>query len=171
MCCLNWQSCVWLHTLSSSHTHNGTTHFQNVNLCWGNRRSNVLQHTKPHRFQFLERARDFSVLESNHNSSGTHPTSHSRCTRSIFPRKWCMTQTAHPHPLSTLIISGIKHPLTPHTPSHPERDHFMPWPLTFTYICLTEIFDSTALARTRTLGRSSSTTRYKQHDMLPHHHA
>jgi len=20
---LNWQSCVWLHTLSSSHTHNG----------------------------------------------------------------------------------------------------------------------------------------------------
>ena len=30
---------------------------------------------------------------------------------------------------------------------------------------------STVLARTRTLGRSSSTTRYKQHDMLPHHHA
>ena len=30
---------------------------------------------------------------------------------------------------------------------------------------------STALARTRTLGRSSSTTRYKQHNMLPHHHA
>ena len=30
---------------------------------------------------------------------------------------------------------------------------------------------STALARTRTLRRSSSTTLYKQHDMLPHHHA
>ena len=29
----------------------------------------------------------------------------------------------------------------------------------------------TALARTRKLGRFSSTTRYKQHDMLPHHHA
>ena len=29
----------------------------------------------------------------------------------------------------------------------------------------------TALARTRTLGRSSNTTRYKQHDMLPHHQA
>ena len=28
---------------------------------------------------------------------------------------------------------------------------------------------STALARTRTLGRSSSITQYKQHDMLPHH--
>ena len=30
---------------------------------------------------------------------------------------------------------------------------------------------STALARIRTLGRSSSITRYKQHDILPHHHA
>jgi len=30
---------------------------------------------------------------------------------------------------------------------------------------------STALARTHTLGRSSSITWYKRHDMLPHHHA
>ena len=30
---------------------------------------------------------------------------------------------------------------------------------------------STALARTRTLRRSSSKTRYKKHDMLPHHYA
>jgi len=31
--------------------------------------------------------------------------------------------------------------------------------------------ESTALARTRTLRRSSSITQYKQHDMLPHHHS
>ena len=30
---------------------------------------------------------------------------------------------------------------------------------------------STALARTRTLKRSSSITQYKQHDTLPHHHS
>ena len=30
---------------------------------------------------------------------------------------------------------------------------------------------STALARTRTLKRSSSITQYKPHDMLPHHHS
>ena len=30
---------------------------------------------------------------------------------------------------------------------------------------------STALTRTQTLGRSSSINRYKQHDMLPHHHS
>ena len=30
---------------------------------------------------------------------------------------------------------------------------------------------STALARTRTLRRSSSITQNKQHDMLPHHHS
>ena len=30
---------------------------------------------------------------------------------------------------------------------------------------------STALARTRTLRRSSGITQYKQHEMLPHHHA
>ena len=35
----------------------------------------------------------------------------------------------------------------------------------------TTIFRDAALARTRTLGRSSSTTRYRQHDMLPHQQA
>ena len=30
---------------------------------------------------------------------------------------------------------------------------------------------TTALARTRTLRRSSGITQYKQHDMLPHHHS
>ena len=29
----------------------------------------------------------------------------------------------------------------------------------------------TALARTRTFGRSTSTTQYRQNDILPHHHA
>ena len=45
------------------------------------------------------------------------------------------------------------------------------WPSSGSYNVLAKIRSSTALARTRTLGRSSSTTRYKIYDMLPHHHA
>ena len=41
-----------------------------------------------------------------------------------------------------------------------------------THFIIVFVFESsTALARTRTLGRSSSINRYKQHDMLPHHRA
>ena len=40
-----------------------------------------------------------------------------------------------------------------------------------TLTSLVSWLSSTALARTRTLGRSSSITRYKQHEMLPHHHS
>jgi len=40
-----------------------------------------------------------------------------------------------------------------------------------TYNYIIKNYSSTALVRTRTLGRPSSITRYKQQGMLPHHHA
>jgi hypothetical protein len=61
------------------------TQCRNTTLFYAEATGTAMCHNIPiPRFQFPEGARDFSVLESIHNSSGTHPACHSKSTRNSF---------------------------------------------------------------------------------------